>query len=49
MRVQKLIKQKNGHYFAVFDEIPPITYEKVGSDYIGSAIDAKGNIVTSSF
>lgn len=49
MHIQKLIKQKNGHYFAVFDEIPPITYEKIGSDYIGTAVDAKGNIVASSF
>lgn len=49
MRIQKLIKQANGHYLAVFDEIPTITYEKVGSDYIGSAVDAKGNIVASNF
>jgi hypothetical protein len=31
----------------MFDEIPELTYEKIGSDYIGSAIDNDGNIIFS--
>lgn len=27
------------HYYCLFDEIPEITYEKIGSSYVGSATD----------
>lgn len=47
MKILKLIKQNYGHYFAVFDEIPRIEYEKVGADYVGSAVDSNGNIIAS--
>ncbi|MEG1563782.1 MAG: hypothetical protein RR313_11290 [Anaerovoracaceae bacterium] len=33
----------------MFDEIPQLTYEKIGSDYIGSAIDNHGNIIFSDY
>lgn len=33
----------------MFDEIPKLTYEKVGSDYVGSVIDADGNIIFSDY
>lgn len=48
MKIIKLIKQ-NGHYSAMFDVIPEITYEKVGSDYIGSSVDLNGSIIASSY
>jgi hypothetical protein len=31
----------------MFDEIPEVTYEKIGIDYIGSAVDENGNIIFS--
>lgn len=31
----------------MFDEIPELTYEKIGSDYVGSAVDYDGNIIFS--
>lgn len=34
-------------YYCLFDEIPEITYEKIGSSYIGTAIDEDGNIIFS--
>lgn len=37
----------NEHYYCMFDEIPEITYEKVGCDYVGSAADDDGNIIFS--
>ena len=37
------------HHYCMFDEIPEITYEKVGCDYVGSACDENGNIVFSKF
>lgn len=49
MKILKLIKQKHGHYFVVFDEIPEITYERIGTDYVGSAINSNGDIVASHF
>lgn len=39
----------NVHYYCVFDEMPEITYEKVGADYVGSAIDTDGNVIFSHF
>lgn len=35
------------HYYCLFDEIPEITYEKIGSSYVGSATDNNGNIIFS--
>lgn len=54
MNIIKLIKQKypysnDYHYFVMFDEMPKITYEKVGSNYIGSAQTADGRIIASEF
>lgn len=37
----------NEHHYCVFDEIPEITYEKIGSSYVGSATDEDGNIIFS--
>lgn len=39
----------NKHHYCMFDEVPEITYEKIGSDYIGSATDKNGNIIFSNF
>lgn len=33
----------------MFDEIPKITYEKVGADYVGSVTDQDGNIIFSDY
>jgi hypothetical protein len=33
----------------MFDEIPEITYEKIGSDYIGSAVSTNEKIIASEF
>lgn len=49
MKIRKLIREQNGHYFAVFDTIPEITYEQIGSDYIGSAVNEDGHIIASHF
>lgn len=50
MKIVKLIhNEKYDNYYAMFDEIPEITYEKIGSDYIGSAVDKNGNIIVSEF
>ena len=38
---------ETNHYYIIFDEIPRLTYEKIGSDYVGSAVDDKRNIVFS--
>lgn len=40
-------KYGDGNYYCLFDEIPEITYEKIGLDYVGSACDENGNIVFS--
>jgi len=34
-------------YFVVLDKMPKLTYEKVGADYIGSAVNDDGNIIFS--
>ena len=52
MKILKMYVQRiygNTHYYCVFDEIPKITYEKIGVNYIGSAIDEKGDIIFSDF
>lgn len=53
MKIIKLIKQKYSNnqysYYAIFDEIPELTYEKVGLDYIGSAVDSDGAIIASNY
>ncbi len=49
MKILKLIKQKHGNYFVVFDEIPKLTYEKIGTNYVGSAVNSTGDIVASHF
>lgn len=48
MKILKLIKDKYGHYCVVFDKIPEITYEKIGSDFIGS-YEENGNIIFSNY
>jgi len=47
LKILKLIKHKYDRYSAVFDEIPALTYEKIGSDYVGSAVNSNGDIVAS--
>jgi len=37
------------HYYCMFDEIPEITYEKIGCNYVGSATDQDGNIIFSDY
>ena len=46
MKILKMyVARKKGwkHYYCMFDEIPEITYEKIGCDYVGSACDENGN------
>lgn len=40
-------KRYQPSYYCLFDEIPEITYEKIGTDYVGSAIDDDGDIIFS--
>lgn len=49
MKILKMyVARKCGtHYYCVFDEIPEITYEKVGQNYEGSATDENGNVILS--
>ena len=47
MKIIKLYKSNSGHHYVMFDEIPEMTYEEIGSDYIGSATDTDGNIIFS--
>lgn len=50
MKILKMHKANIGnhyYYYCVFDVIPEMTYEKIGSDYIGSAVDEYGNIIFS--
>ena len=48
MKIVKLIKNdKYNHYYAMFNYVPEITYEKIGSNYIGSAVDSEGRIIAS--
>lgn len=50
MKIVKLVKNvwhDNIRYYVMFDEIPELTYERIGSNYIGSAIDSEGNIIAS--
>ena len=49
MKILKLVKLSDNDYRAIFDEIPEITYEKIGNDYVGSATDEEGNIIFSDF
>lgn len=49
MKILKLTKSIYDHYYAVFDIVPEITYEKVGLNYIGSAIDSEGRIIASRY
>lgn len=37
----------NTHCYCLFDEIPEITYEKIGSSYVGSACDEDGSVIFS--
>lgn len=37
------------HFIVVDEEPPPLTYEKVGQDYVGSAVATDGNIISSRF
>lgn len=36
-------------YYCIVDNIPELTYEKIGYDYVGSSYDEKGNIISSRF
>jgi len=49
MKILKLHRNSNNHYYVMFDEIPELTYEKIGSSYVGSAIDSDGNIIFSDY
>lgn len=52
MKIIKLVKNiyyNDVHYYVMFDEISELTYEKIGSSYIGSAVDSEGNIIASEF
>ncbi len=39
----------NVNYYCMFDEMPEITYEKIGADYVGSAVDEDGDVIFSHF
>lgn len=50
MKILKIVRHKNQYYtqtFFVFDEIPRITYEKIGADYVGSAYLPSGKVLFS--
>lgn len=50
MKILKMyVARKYGqeHYYCMFDEIPEVTYEKVGLNYVGSAEDENGNVIFS--
>lgn len=50
MRILKLCRTENygnNNYYVMFDEIPKMTYEKIGRDYIGSATTKEGDIIFS--
>lgn len=49
MKILKLFRNSHNHYYVVFDEVPEMTYEKIGSDYVGSVIDDNENIIFSSY
>lgn len=50
MKIIKLVyNEKYNHYYAMFDEIPKLTYEKIGGSYIGSSVDDEGNIIASEY
>jgi len=48
MKIIKLVKNGHDNYYAMFDkEFPVLTYEKIGSDYVGSVKDDNGNVILS--
>jgi len=49
MKIIKLHKSVHGHFYALLDEKPELTYEKVGNNYIGSVINEDGSIVFSEY
>lgn len=34
MKILKLYRNPDNRYYVMFDEIPELTYEKIGSDYV---------------
>ena len=48
MKIVKLVQHENS-YYAIFDKTPPLTYEKIGYDYVGSSFSEEGVIVQSRF
>lgn len=52
MKILKLCRVKQSswiHYYVIFDEIPQMTYEKVGANYVGSACMEDGTVIFSEF
>ena len=52
MKILKLCRIQQSswiHYYVIFDEIPQMTYEKVGTDYVGSACMEDGTVIFSEF
>lgn len=50
MKIIKLVYSEKGkHYYAMFDEVPELRYEKIGNSYVGSAVDGNGNIIASEY
>lgn len=49
MKILKLVKNAYDHYYVVVDEVPELTYEKIGFDYVGSSIDSDDNIIASRY
>ena len=52
MKILKLYRAQRSswtHYYVIFDEIPRLTYEKIGADYIGSACMDDGTVIFSEF
>lgn len=52
MKILKMYVNRNYSddvYYVLVDKIPEITYEKIGNDFVGSAVDKDGNIIFSDF
>lgn len=52
MKILKMYVNRTSYqssYYCVLDEIPQVTYEKVGNNYVGSAVDENGNIIFSDY
>ncbi|MFK3936607.1 hypothetical protein ACI2JA_03705 [Alkalihalobacillus sp. NPDC078783] len=47
IKILKIAKLSESDFRIVFDNIPELTYEKIGVDYVGSVVDNKGRVILS--